>query len=163
MLILLAALVLTLQPVAPDAALARLAGTWSGEGTVLKSAARVELKWEWTLDGQFLRLTFANQMGPRRFEGHAYYRALGDGRYRGTWFDNSGMIRPIDARRDNDAIVSQWGTPETEVGETRYTLIDDDTMEIVDRVRGKDGSWREFGRVTVKRQRSSAPEQPSRD
>jgi hypothetical protein len=83
-----------LQPV-PDPLLARFAGQWSGEGTVLEMPASVKLTWEWTLGGQFLRLTFVNQMGPsRRFEGHAYYRALGDGHYRGTWFDNSGMIRP---------------------------------------------------------------------
>lgn len=144
---------LVVQTPAPDPMLARLAGSWSGEGTVLKVAAKVELTWEWALDRRFARLTFVNQMGARRFEGHAYYRPLGEGRYRGTWFDNSGMIRPIEAVRDGDAIVAEWGTRETEVGETRYALLSDDTMEIVDRVKGKDGNWREFGRVTVTRRR----------
>ena len=73
-------------------------------------AGEVQLSWEWTLDRQFLRLTFVNQMGTvRRFEGHAYYRATSDGRYRGTWFDNSGMVRPIEARRDGTALVATWG------------------------------------------------------
>jgi hypothetical protein len=140
-----------LQP-APDPLLARFAGQWSGEGTVLEMPASVKLTWEWTLGGQFLRLTFVNQMGPsRRFEGHAYYRALGDGRYRGTWFDNSGMIRPIDARRVDESVVAKWGTPETELGETTYRLMPEGSMEIIDRVQGKDGSWRDFGRVVVRR------------
>ena len=79
------------------------------------------------------------------FEGHAYYRAVGEGRYRGMWFDNSGMFRPLDARRDGDALVSKWGTPETEEGETTYRLLADGKMEVVDRVKSKDGTWRQFG------------------
>ena len=59
------------------------------------------------------------------FEGHAYYRPIGDGRYRGMWFDNSGMFRPLDAQRDGDALVSKWGTPDTEEGETTYRLTSD--------------------------------------
>jgi hypothetical protein len=70
-----------------------------------------------------------------------FYRALGNGRYRGWWFDNSGMMRT----------VATWGTPDTEAGETTYRLQSEGGMEIVDRVRGKDGQWRDFGRVLVKR------------
>jgi len=85
------------------------------------------------------------------FEGHAYYRPLAAGGYRGMWFDNSGMFRPLDARRDGDALVSQWGTPETEQGETTYRLLEGEKMEVVDRVKGKDGTWREFGRSQLTR------------
>ena len=136
-----------------DPLLQRLAGAWEGSGTVLNTAANVRLTWEWTLDGRFLRLTFQNQMGPRRFEGHAYYRALGDGRYRGTWFDNSGMIRPIEARQDGDALIAAWGTPDTERGETTYRLMPDGALEITDRVLAKDGQWRPFGQVRATRAR----------
>jgi hypothetical protein len=154
MAVLISLLVSLLQGApAPDPLLTRLEGRWAGSGTVLKASASVRLTWDWTLDGRFLRLTFENQMGPRRFEGHAYYRALGDGRYRGTWFDNSGMIRPIDARRDGDALVAAWGTADTERGETTYRLLPDGSMEIVDRVLGKDGEWRPFGQVRVTRVR----------
>ena len=66
-------------------------------------------------------------MGTRRFEGHAYDRALGN------------------------AIVATWGTTDTEVGETTYRLQPTGAMEIVYRVRGKDGRWRDFGRVLVRR------------
>jgi hypothetical protein len=144
------------QPAA-DPLLARLEGRWSGEGTVLNQAARIEIEWAWTLGGRFLRLTFRNTMGaePKTqiFEGHAYYRAASDGRYRGSWFDNSGAIRPIDARRDGDALVAQWGTPETEVGETTYRLVEANRMEVTDRVRQKDGTWRPFGQAMLVKQR----------
>jgi hypothetical protein len=136
---------------APDSLLTRLHGRWQGSGTVLEMPAAVDLAWEWTLDRQFLRLTFANQMGSRRFEGHAYYRPLGGGRYRGTWFDNSGMIRPIEAHQDGEALVAAWGTADTERGETTYRLLSTGEMEIVDRVISREGQWRQFGRVTVKR------------
>jgi hypothetical protein len=144
------ALVLS-QGAPPDPLLARLVGEWAGEGTVLETRADVRLTWAWTLDGEFLQLRFVNEMGKRRFEGHAYYRALGNGRYRGWWFDNSGMMRPIEAVQDGDAIVATWGTPETEVGETTYRLSPSGAMEILDRVRGKNGQWRDFGRTLLTR------------
>jgi len=141
-----------------DPLLLQLAGKWSGTGTVLNQPAAIEMEWAWELGGQFLKLTFTNQMPSTRsarsgqgagdvnvFAGHAYYRAVGDGRYRGMWFDNSGMFRPLDARREGDALVSQWGTADTEQGETTYRLLPDGKMEVVDRVKGKDGTWRTFG------------------
>lgn len=152
MILVLLLLVSLAQPTStPDPLLARLEGRWAGTGTVLNTSADVRLAWEWTLDGRFLRLTFSNQMGPRRFEGHAYYRALGEGRYRATWFDSSGMIRPIEARQDGDALVAAWGTADTERGETTYRLLPDGGMELTDRVLGKDGQWRPFGLVRVTR------------
>jgi hypothetical protein len=140
---------------AADPFLASLGGRWSGEGTVLGRTAAIEMEWTWILDRQFVELTFRNDMGgstPARFEGRAFYRALGDGRYRGFWIDNSGAVRPIDARREGNALVSSWGTPETEVGETTYRLVDATRMEVTDRVRQRDGTWRTFGQsVLMKR------------
>ena len=72
------------------------------------------MAWSWELGGRFMRLTFRNEMGTAPkinvFEGHAYYRPTADGLYRGMWFDNGGMLRPLDATRDGDALVSRWGT-----------------------------------------------------
>ena len=141
---LLLSLVLTLQP-GPDALLTRFAGDWTGTGTVLNQPSKIAMSWTWELGGQFLRLTFRNEMPKTTFEGHAYYRPSGDGRYRGMWFDNSGMFRPLDARRDGDALISKWGTPDTEEGETTYRLLPDGKMEVTDRVKSKDGTWRVFG------------------
>ncbi len=133
----------------PDPLLSRLAGQWSGTGTVLNQPSKIEMSWTWELGGRFLKLTFRNEMGvaPKAsvFEGHAYYRATAEGQYRGMWFDNSGMFRPLDAKREGDALVSKWGTPETEEGETAYRLLANGSMEVTDRVKGKDGTWRTFG------------------
>ena len=70
---------------------------------------------------------------------------MGEGRYRGMWFDNTGMFRPLEARRNGDALISRWGTLDTEEGETTYHLLPDGKMDVVDRVKGKDGTWRQFG------------------
>lgn len=141
----------------PDPLLTRLAGQWTGTGTVLNQPAKIEMAWTWELGGRFLKLSFRNEMGtaPKQsvFEGHAYYRPtssdpstpLGASQYRGMWFDNSGMFRPLDAKRDGDALVSKWGTPDTEEGETTYRLLPNGSMEVIDRVKGKDGTWRTFG------------------
>lgn len=149
-LVLALALTLTGQS-AIDPLLSRFAGQWSGTGTVLNQPSKISLSWSWELSDQFLRLTFRNEMPKSTFEGHAYYRPVAGGRYRGMWFDNSGQFRPLDAARDGDALISKWGTPDTEEGETTYRLISDSRMEIVDRVKSKDGTWREFGRSLVVR------------
>ena len=138
-----------------DPLLGRLAGQWAGTGTVLNQPSTIQMSWSWELGGRFMRLTFRNEMGTAPkiavFEGHAYYRPAGDGQYRGMWFDNAGMFRPLDAKRDGDALVSKWGTPDTEEGETTYRLRPDGTMEVLDRVKGKNGAWREFGRAVYTR------------
>ena len=149
---LLLALVLAAQANG-DALLNRFAGNWSGTGTVLNQPSKISISWVWELGGQFLRLSFKNEMPKATFEGHAYYRPAGEGRYRGMWFDNSGMFRPLDAQRDGDALVSKWGTPQTEEGETTYRLMSDTRMDIIDRVKSKDGTWREFGRSSVELRR----------
>ena len=133
-----------------DPLFARFEGSWNGTGTVLNQPSKISLTWTWELSGQFLRLVFRNEMPKTTFNGHAYYRPSGGG-YRGMWFDNAGMFRPLDARRDGDALVSKWGTADTEEGETTYRLVSDSEMEIVDRVKSKDGTWREFGRSKVRK------------
>jgi hypothetical protein len=143
------ALVPVMLATGQDAFLSRLEGHWSGTGTVLNQPSQIEMSWEWTLGGQFLRLTFRNDMGSvpkvRRFEGQAFYRALGGECYHGMWFDNSGVMRPIDAVHEGDALVSKWGTPDTEEGETTYRITATGGLEVTDRVKSKDGTWRTFG------------------
>jgi hypothetical protein len=148
MMNLLLSLALVFQ-VSSDTLLSRFAGHWTGTGTVLNQPSQLSINWTWELNGQFLRLTFRNEMPKAVFEGHAYYRPSGEGRYRGMWFDNTGMLRPLDATRQGDAMVSKWGTPDTEEGETTYRLLPAEKMQIVDRVKSKDGTWREFGRSLV--------------
>ena len=148
-----ALVLIVLQGSPRDAFLASLAGDWRGTGTVLQSRADVRLTWAWTLDGEFMRLSFVNTMERRRFEGHAYYRAVGGGGDRGWGVENSGMFRPIEGMQDGTAHVSNWGAPETEVGETTYRLTPSGALEVVDRVRGKDGQWREFGRTLLERKK----------
>lgn len=139
-----------------DEFLSRLEGNWHGEGKAFGMSARLQLKWEWVLEKKFLRLTLKNEMSgangqTRVFEGHAYYRDAGVDKYEADWFDSRGITFPIRARLEGDTLVSLWGSTETEEGKSTYRLIDNNTLEVVDSVKQKDGSWREFGRVTLKR------------
>ena len=140
---------------APDPIQDLLAGHWAGSGTILGQPSQVELVVERVLDARFTRLTWISHIGlapkTQRFEGHAYYRNTLPGENDGTWFDSGGMVRPLRASRAADAVVTLWGSPETEQGETTYRRLSADTLEIVDRVRGKNGEWREFGRSTLTR------------
>lgn len=148
----------TLATSEPNAFLSRLEGTWQGEGKAFGMAAKMELKWEWVLQKKFLRLTIKNEMNrngqPQLFEGQAYYQAMGTDTFEAHWFDSRGVKFPIKAQLEADALVANWGSPDKEEGKSVYRLIDANTLEVVDSVKQKDGTYREFGRVTLKRQRS---------
>ncbi len=116
----------------------------------------MRIKWEWVLENKFLRLTLKNEMSAadgakRLFEGQAYYRPDGVDRYVAHWFDSRGVTFPIKAQLDGSTLVAWWGTPETEEGKSTYQLIDETTMEVVDSVKLKDGTFREFGRAKLKK------------
>ena len=137
----------------PDPVIDFMTGRWEGTGTILGQPARAALEWTPVLDGRFARLTWLSHIGVapkvQRFEGHAYYQRAAVGR--AMWFDSSGMVRPIRAAIDDGALVATWGTPETELGETTYRRVGSDRLEVTDRVLGKNGEWREFGRSTLRR------------
>jgi hypothetical protein len=133
--------------------LSRLEGNWQGNGKTLGMAANLQLKWEWVLNKKFLRLTLKNEMstpnGQKQvFEGQAYYHASAAEAH---WFDSRGIMFPIKAQIEGDALVSMWGSPDKEEGKSRYRLIDANTLEVIDTVKQKDGTWREFGKATLKR------------
>lgn len=138
-----------------DPVMARLLGRWEGTGTILKQPSTVRMEWAAALDGQFVRLTFQSLIGaePRsqRFEGHAYYKGTTPAQFVATWFDSSGTVRPIAATSTSDELAAAWGTVDTELGETVYRILSDGRLEVVDRVKGKDGAWREFGRSNLTR------------
>ena len=134
----------------------RLAGSWSGEGKAFGMPSRPEMKWELTLNGKFFKLNYKTEMKSakgetRIFEGHGYYKSLGDGKYQGTWFDSQGAQHPIKATFEDNALTANWGTPETEEGRTVYRITATDEIEVVDSVRKKDGTWQEFSRAKLKR------------
>lgn len=136
--------------------LSRLEGNWQGEGKAFGMASKQHIKWEWVLNKKFLRLTIKNEMtrpnGPQMFEGQAYYQALAADKFEAHWFDSRGVTFPIKGHLEGDSLVAMWGSPDKEEGKSIYRLVDDSTLEVVDFVKQKDGTFREFGRVTLKRQ-----------
>ena len=133
--------------------LSRLEGSWQGDGKTLGMAANMQLKWEWVLNKKFLRLSLKNEMstpnGQKQvFEGEAYYHASAAEAH---WFDSRGMMFPIKAQIEGDMLISMWGSPDKEEGKSTYRIIDANTLEVIDTVKQKDGTWREFGRATLKR------------
>ena len=135
----------------------RFQGSWQGEGKAFEMTAHLHLKWEWVLEGKFLRLSLRNTMRAANgqtqvFEGHAYYKSIGESKYEANWFDSRGVAFPIKAQAAGDALIAFWGTPEQEQGKSIYRLIEPGKMEVVDSVRQKDGTWKEFGRFLLTRE-----------
>ena len=142
----------------PNPFLSRLEGNWQGEGKAFGMTAKLHIKWEWVLNKKFLRLTIKNEMtrtsGPQMFEGQAYYHAIAADKFEAQWFDSRGVTFPIKGHLEGDSLIAMWGSPDKEEGKSIYRLVDDSTLEVVDLVKQKDGTFREFGRTTLKRQSS---------
>jgi hypothetical protein len=156
LLFLLLFLVPVHAPAQDDKFLKRLQGDWEGDGQALGGAARLRIKWEWVLDNKFLRLSLRSEMsaanGAKRiFEGQGFYRPDGSDKYTAHWFDSRGVTFPIKAQLEGNTLFASWGSPETEEGKSTYQLLDDTTLEVVDSVKQKNGTFREFGRAKLKR------------
>ncbi|HVQ38763.1 MAG TPA: hypothetical protein VMS31_14595 [Pyrinomonadaceae bacterium] len=141
----------------PAPFLKRLIGTWQGEGKAFGMEARMQIKWEEVLGNKFVRLSLKNEMRTptgqtQVFEGHAYYQSTAEGLYEAKWFDSRGTSFPIKGRVEDEALIAFWGTPEQEQGKSVYRLLGTGKLEVVDSVKQKDGSWREFGRFVLVRE-----------
>jgi hypothetical protein len=130
----------------------RLQGTWRGDGKTSGLTARLQMNWEWVLGRKFLRLSLRNETHAATgslFEGHAYYRLEETGKCEGKWFDSRGASFPIVCEIAGDAMTAMWGTPAQEQGKSVYRFLESDKLEVLDSVRQKDGTWKEFGRFVV--------------
>ena len=139
-----------------DAFLTRVQGDWVGEGKVFGNTAVVQIKWEWVLAGKFVKLSLRHEVGAPNnskqiFEGQAYYQPQGADKYAAHWFDSRGVTFPIKAYVEGNTLTSLWGSPDKEEGKSTYQLIDDSTLRVVDSVKQKDGTFREFSSATLKR------------
>jgi len=137
--------------------LKRLIGTWQGEGKAFGMEARMQIKWEEVLANKFVRLSLRNEMRTptgqtQIFEGHAYYQSTSEGLYEAKWFDSRGISFPIKGQVEGEALSALWGTPEQEQGKSVYHLLGTGKLGVVDSVKQKDGSWREFGRFVLVRE-----------
>jgi len=135
----------------------RLQGTWQGDGKTLGMSAHLQMKWEWVLGSKFLRLSLKNEMKSgtgqvQVFEGNAYYQPSSEDKCAGQWFDSRGASFAINGSIDGDALTAQWGATGQEQGKSVYRFLEAGKLEVVDSVRQKDGTWKEFGRFVVIRQ-----------
>ena len=142
---------------AGEVSLRRLEGSWGGEGMFMGNRARLELKYEWVLNGKFLRLSLNNesrtQAGERQvFEGHAYYEAKSDGSVSGTWFDSRGVSFALKGSFEGDTLTVLWGGSDQEQGKSVYRLVEANRLEVTDSVKQKNGEWRQFASAVVTRQ-----------
>jgi hypothetical protein len=143
------------QEPAASAPLERWLGEWRGTGTTNGASAQLNLKWERALGERFVRLTLVNDIGAeptrQKFEGLAMYWPGAAGRMNGRWFDSQGATHLLDAVLEPDALIAEWGDGTTPRGRSTYRLLAPDTMEVIDEIRGKNGTWREFGRFRMQR------------
>ena len=114
--------------------LAWLQGSWRGSGTMFGRPSEAGLEIRPALGGRFLELSYR----AGQFEGRAFYRPAGEGRWQATWFDNRGISFPIEAVLGERLLTADWGSAETERGRTVYRLLPDGRLEVTDTAGGRD-------------------------
>jgi len=127
--------------------LAWLVGSWRGAGTMFGRASAAALDVRPALGGRFLELSYR----AGGFEGRAFYRPVGEGRWQATWFDNRGTSFPIDAVAAERVLTADWGSAETERGRTVYRLLADGRLEVTDAAAGTNCDMREFARHVLEK------------
>lgn len=142
-------------PIVEGMVINSLIGSWSGTGTLMGAPAEFHMQWAWVLGEQFIRLTFENRIS--RSDGEDFvlsaigiYQQKDEEKFEGTWFDSRGMVLPLDATIIDSALVTLWGSPETEQGRTVYKVVSIDRIDVEDYVL-KDGEWKQFGKAIYRR------------
>ena len=136
------------------------AGRCQGTGEVSGMDATLALTFAPALEGKAHRLSFSNRMRAAdgrewSFAAEAIYLCHGAPPCRGHWYDTRGMVLPLAATPQADALAVEWGDAATERGRTTYRL-ETDTLHITDEVLGKDGQWKVFGRSRLRRSGETA-------
>ncbi len=139
--------------------LTRLEGQWQSTGTSFGSPADITMIWQPTLQNAFMQINYKIVMhtpknGDQVFEGTGLYKQDSIHHYSATWADSQGELHPITAVDDETILSSQWGVAGKKLGKTLYRFADNDTVEVVDFIQKKDGSWREFSRNIFTRKKS---------
>lgn len=109
---------------------------WKGEGILFGTEAKFEMNWEQVLGGQFYQLTFQNERIEESdkfiFNAIGFYKLTGSTSFEGTWFDSRGISFPLKGLVADNQLVVDWGTPDTEVGKSIYTINPDGTISVED-------------------------------
>lgn len=121
----------------------RSQGSWKGTGSLFGEKATFTMEWDLALADAFYRLNFSNridgQEGGTPFRAVAYYKVYNDSLILGTWFDTRGITLPLKGVLGPNYLRVQWGTAETEQGNTTYSLGTDGRIKVQDFVRKGNG------------------------
>jgi len=159
----IALVLLIAQPAAADndTIFDALLGHWQAKGNAFGAPSTSDMYWvNAKLGGKFFRLEYQiNRTTPDGtkpiFSGIAYYQkpaspVTANDKIKAFWADTNGNLHPISAMVEDNALISNWGTPDTEQGRTRYQLMELGTVEVTDWVKTPDG-WRRFNHTVFNR------------
>lgn len=122
---------------------------WMGTGTLMSKEATFTMSWARVLNDQFYQLEFSNETEVFRFEAIGYYQLVGPDSVAGTWFDVRGNTFPLQGNVTSTQLTINWGSPETEMGKTVYSLLEDGSIEVLDYVE-KGGTMVQFGQAVYR-------------
>ena len=119
-------------------------GDWAGPCDAWGVPANCSSKWARGLHNKHLIQEYSivrEEDGALIFSGRGVYQFDGTA-VRGAWEGSNGAIHPIVGTFDETALSVIWGTPETEIGRSEYS-IENGQLSVSDFVLSPSG-WREF-------------------
>ncbi len=140
-------LISTTAPAQEYLSLDSFLGQWEGTGELFTQEAKYKMTWEEALEGQYVKLTFSNEMiaSGQGIKAEAYYQPSGEHDVIGKWFDNRGYFVEIEGTLDQTSLTSHW-VNEHEQGKTIYTLVSSDSISVEDFV-WKNEEYVPFGKA----------------
>ena len=130
--------------VADAAAPNPILGSWGGACDAWGVPARCSSNWTRGLHENHLVQEYRivrEEDGAVIFAGRGVYRIDGSA-VRGAWEGSNGAVHPIIGTFENDTLSVVWGTPETEIGRSEYSIVNN-ALIATDFVLTASG-WREF-------------------
>lgn len=130
-----------------------LGGRWEGDGRFGSLEARLELRWEPTLEGRFWRLnaTYRGSDGTALFGGEALYSVTAAGVV-AQWFDSAGRRYHVTGKFDDACLRVEWGPGGSPaVGRSYYCLEATGRMTVQDQRASASGRWEPLGRFDLER------------
>lgn len=122
-------------------------GQWEGTGELFGQEAQYKMSWEEVLEGQYIKLTFSNEIisNGQGIKAEAYYKSSGEHDVIGKWFDNRGYFVEIEGTLSENSLTNHW-VNEHEQGKTIYILTSQKTISVEDFV-WKNEEYVPFGKA----------------
>ena len=122
-------------------------GEWLSDGNAFGQPAASRMNWSMTMDSCFWQVDYEIDTNPgtdaaNTFMGRGVHIAE-NGDVTGSWIDNQAVIHRLRGTISDTELLVYWGEPEARLGRSRYTAMEDGSIQVTDWILAFEG-WQQF-------------------